>query len=278
MTDDEFLVVFENCSLPFEQWTHRAHVRAAYLYSSDNDLSAAIDQMRESIKRYNLATNTPEAIDRGYHETMTLAFMRLVFWANLTSGPHTSFQEFCDAHPELLTKSVLRLYYSPERIMTWEAKTTFVTPDLRQLPLSYIPTGMTQSDFEDVLSFWKTTPGVGLSDADNPDGLRDFLVRNPDLSLVVRFEGRIIGAVLCGHDGRRGYLHHLAVESDYRKQGIGQSLVECCLFQLRSQGIQKCNIFVYADNPDGIGFWERNGWFDRNDLKVMQRRTSGNSS
>lgn len=139
MNDDEFLAAFEDCSLPFEQWTHRAHVRVAYLYSSRHDLESAIDRMRAGIKAYNKATDTPEAIDRGYHETITQAFMRLVFTANLQSGPHESSDAFCEAHPELLAKQALLTFYSRDRIMSWEAKQAFMEPDLMPLQVSLVP-------------------------------------------------------------------------------------------------------------------------------------------
>ena len=134
MTDDQFLKAFEDGSLPFEQWTHQAHVRVAFLYASRYDLPSAIDQMRSGIQAYNKATDTPEAIDRGYHETITLAFMRLIFAANLQSGPHATSDEFCAVHPELLTKKALMAFYSKKRIMTWEAKRGFIEPDLQPLP------------------------------------------------------------------------------------------------------------------------------------------------
>ncbi len=136
------------------------------------------------------------------------------------------------------------------------------------------PVEMTASDCEDVLEFWQEIPGVGLSDGDTPEGLRAYLRRNPGLSLVVREVGRIVAAVLCGHDGRRGYLHHLAVATGYRRQGLGKILIERCLSKLGSLGIPKCNLFVYADNEDGSEFWMRNGWRERTDLKVMQRPIS----
>ncbi len=86
-----------------------AHVRVAYLYASRHDLSTATAHMRASIEAYNKAISTPEAIDRGYHETITQAFMHLVFAANLQTGPHASSDEFCNAHVELLTKDVFAL-------------------------------------------------------------------------------------------------------------------------------------------------------------------------
>lgn len=134
MDDQTFLSAFENCTLPMEQWTHEAHVRVAYLYASRHDLETAIATMRSRIKAYNKATDTPEAIDRGYHETITVAFMRLVYASILQAEPYRSSEDFCDVHPELMTKSILKTFYSRERIMTWEAKRNFVEPDLQQLP------------------------------------------------------------------------------------------------------------------------------------------------
>lgn len=136
MSDVEFLASFERCTLPTVQWTHRAHVRVAYLYASRLDLSWALEQMRASVKRYNKATNTPEAINRGYHETITQAFVRLVFVANEQTGPHRSSSDFCDAHPELLNKFALAKFYTRERLMTWAAKAQFVSPDIAPLPLT----------------------------------------------------------------------------------------------------------------------------------------------
>ena len=134
MNDAEFLAAFENCLLPFEEWTHRAHVRVAYLYCCQGDLKSATDRMRVAIKAYNKATGTPEALDRGYHETITRAFMTLVFAANVDTGPHGSSDDFCETHPELMTKQALLRYYSREGIMSWDAKAKFIEPDLCPLP------------------------------------------------------------------------------------------------------------------------------------------------
>lgn len=90
--------------------------------------------MRRGIQAYNKATDTPESIDRGYHETITQAFMRLVYAAHRRTGPYPSSEKFCDAHPELLSKYVLQTFYSRERLMTAEAKAGFIEPDLRPLP------------------------------------------------------------------------------------------------------------------------------------------------
>jgi ribosomal protein S18 acetylase RimI-like enzyme len=81
----------------------------------------------------------------------------------------------------------------------------------------------------------------------------------------------LIGAVLRGHDGRRGYLHHLAVAQDYRRKGIGRALVERCLYSLRELKVLKCNIFLFSHNPEGQGFWKALSWKRREDLILMQR-------
>lgn len=133
---------------------------------------------------------------------------------------------------------------------------------------------MTPDDLESVLALWARTDGVGLNESDTPAQLGAYLDRNPGLSLVFRDGAQLIGAILCGHDGRRGYLHHLAIAPEYRGRGLGRQMVETCLRALGSMGILKCNIFLYADNEPGQQFWNRCGWADRNDLKVLQRKTA----
>ncbi len=130
---------------------------------------------------------------------------------------------------------------------------------------------MSLSDFDQVTRLWQNTEGVGLNESDSRHAIAQFLAHNRGMSFVVRVGTEIVGVVLCGHDGRRGYLHHLAVAKSYRNQGLGKKLVEACLAQLERAGIHKCNIFVYASNADGEEFWKHNGWSARADLLVMQK-------
>lgn len=130
------------------------------------------------------------------------------------------------------------------------------------------------ADCHDVLTFWQKQEGIGLNESDTPNALAAYLTRNTGMSFVVREEGHIIAAVLCGHDGRRGYLHHLAVASSHRGQGIGRLLVERCLDRLRQAGILRCNICLFTDNSEGKKFWTAIGFKERDDLRLMGRGTA----
>lgn len=122
---------------------------------------------------------------------------------------------------------------------------------------------------DEVLSLWRSCEGVGLSEADSREGIQAYLERNPGMSFVARIDGRLAGAVLCGHDGRRGYIHHLAVHPNYRKMGIGRLLVQECLDALRRAGIAKCHGMVFRDNGDAIAFWKTAGWTVREDIHLV---------
>ena len=105
-------------------------------------------------------------------------------------------------------------------------------------------TAMTMDHVDDVLRLWERTDGVILMDTDNAEDLRDYFERNPGISQVALENGIIVGAVLCGHDGRRGYLHHLAVTESHRRRGLGRDLVAACIEKLSDLGIKACNLFV----------------------------------
>jgi ribosomal protein S18 acetylase RimI-like enzyme len=130
---------------------------------------------------------------------------------------------------------------------------------------------MTLQDYDAVYALWTSTPGIGLSDADSREGIEKFLQANPGRCFVALDGDILVGAVMCGCDGRRGYLHHLAVHSDQRGQGIGRQLVEECMAALRAIGIDKAHIFVIRENESGKIFWRKAGWQERDDLTVMSR-------
>jgi hypothetical protein len=135
--DAVFLKAWETCSLPFAQWTHRAHVKVAYLCLRQHPFDEALKRMRAGIQRYNAANNVPESATSGYNETTTHAFLHLVAAVMRAYGetfPTTTADSFCDVHPQLMTRHVLRLFYSPAHRMHPLAKTQFIEPDLAPLP------------------------------------------------------------------------------------------------------------------------------------------------
>lgn len=125
--------------------------------------------------------------------------------------------------------------------------------------------------YSDVLALWQRCSGIGLSGADSETGIARYLARNPGLSFIAQEGDTVIGSILCGHDGRRGYIHHLAVDEGYRRHGIGSALVEHCLAALAEAGIQKCHLFIFHENYDGIDFWRANEWTLRQDIRIMSR-------
>ena len=134
---------------------------------------------------------------------------------------------------------------------------------------------MNITDYDLVYTLWETSEGIGLSDADSKEGIKHFLMRNPGLSFVAIDKEQIVGAALCGHDGRRGYIHHLSVKQSHRRQGIGKSLVGRCMFALMRIGIAKCHLFVYDDNQEAILFWNKVGWTQRVELMMMSQFLAG---
>ncbi len=132
---------------------------------------------------------------------------------------------------------------------------------------------MLAADIEPALALWHATEGMGLGDVDEPEKLTAYLQRNPGLSVVAEDDGRLVGAALCGHDGRRGYLYHVAVAKACRGQGLGQALVRAGLDGLAGAGMTKCHLFVFTSNEDGIAFWNHTGWTRRGDVAVFSRST-----
>ena len=133
---------------------------------------------------------------------------------------------------------------------------------------------MKEADISGAIQLWKQTEGVGLdNDSDTPQKIAAYLKRNPKCSFVAYKKTELIGAVLSGHDGRRGYLHHLTVKKEYRKQGIGTQLINRCLGSLKKTGIPKCNIFLFKSNKSGRAFWLNSKWNLRTDLTILQKKT-----
>jgi len=140
-------------------------------------------------------------------------------------------------------------------------------------PRGFSVRAMNPADLREALTLWNATEGMGLSPEETEPMLAAFLARNPGLSAVARStDGALIGAVLAGHDGRRGFLYHLAVTPAHRGQGGGRALASFALAGLRAAGIARTSLLVYANNEAGQAFWRQLDWEARNDLVLMQTR------
>jgi ribosomal protein S18 acetylase RimI-like enzyme len=128
---------------------------------------------------------------------------------------------------------------------------------------------MVEEDIPAALALWQGLPGIGLREADSPPAVARYLRRNPGCSFVATQGGELVGVSLAGHDGRRGYLHHVAVRPDCRLHGTGRRLVEACLAVLKAEGIEKVNFWVKADNASGLAFWNRLGGRERTDIVTV---------
>lgn len=137
---------------------------------------------------------------------------------------------------------------------------------------------MTNEQYESVIALWQQTEGIGLSSADSATSIARYLEHNPGLSLVAVEGETLVGAILCGHDGRRGYIHHLAIKASHRRLDIGRKLVGRALALLESEGIQKCHLFAFTDNQDAIAFWKRVGFTERKELSMMSKLISTESA
>jgi hypothetical protein len=134
VNDDHFVQQFESCSFPFDQWHHRAHVKLAYIYLVRFGFDSASRKLREGIRAYNAANKVPDTPTRGYHETLTMFWLRVIQMSLQEYGPRATADEFFEFHTQLGEKKIHRLFYSSDLFMTARAKSEFVEPDLTSLP------------------------------------------------------------------------------------------------------------------------------------------------
>jgi ribosomal protein S18 acetylase RimI-like enzyme len=126
---------------------------------------------------------------------------------------------------------------------------------------------MSIGDYDKVYQLWTNTKGMGMRSLDDSyEGIKRFLERNPTTNYIAQVENEIIGVILCGHDGRRGYIYHTAVSPDYRRSGIGKTLVFTALEALKKEKINKAALVVFSSNDLGNKFWHSIGFQNRDDL------------
>ena len=122
-------------------------------------------------------------------------------------------------------------------------------------------------DYEKIYKLWMTIDGFGIRSIDDSyEGVARFIKRNPTTSVVAECGGDIVGAILCGHDGRRGCFYHVCVHKDYRKRGIGKAMAVFCMKALQEEQINKVSLIAFKSNVVGNAFWKSAGWTFREDL------------
>jgi len=122
-------------------------------------------------------------------------------------------------------------------------------------------------DYEKIYKLWMSIDGFGIRSIDDSyEGVARFIKRNPTTSVVAEADGNIVGAILCGHDGRRGCFYHVCVHKDYRKRGIGKAMAVFCMKALQEEQINKVSLIAFKSNVIGNAFWKSAGWTFREDL------------
>ena len=137
---------------------------------------------------------------------------------------------------------------------------------------------MTIEDYAEVIGLLRATPGVTVRDADSKEATAVYLARNPGLSFVATIGLKVVGCVMSGHDGRRGYLQHLVVLPEYRRQGVGEELTLSCIAALQGSGIEKVHLFVLKTNRLANNYWTSKGWQLREDLNMYSCNSSINEN
>lgn len=131
----------------------------------------------------------------------------------------------------------------------------------------FIVRPMTIEDYDDVYALWKTINGFAIRSIDDSrEGVDIFIKRNPTTSVVAVCDGKVVGAILCGHDGRRGCLYHVCVKKEYRRHGVGKAMVVYCMEALKAEKVNKVSLIAFTRNDIGNAFWNSIGWTKREDL------------
>lgn len=140
---------------------------------------------------------------------------------------------------------------------------------MKDMTNGLVLSAMTIGDYPEVSALWNTIRGFAIRSVDDSyDGVARFLLRNPSTSVVARIDGEAVGAVLCGHDGRRGCFYHVCVREDHRRKGIGKAMVLYCVNALKKENISSISLVAFTGNDAGNAFWKSIGWRMRSDINT----------
>lgn len=126
-------------------------------------------------------------------------------------------------------------------------------------------------EYAEIYNLWRSIPGVGLNEADEQENIKAYLLRNPEQSFICESDGRIIGTIMCGNDGRRAFIYHLAVSPEYWHRGIATELVRLVIETQKSLGISKCVLFILNENEAGKNFWTHLGFSTPQEAGTMAK-------
>ena len=146
-----------------------------------------------------------------------------------------------------------------------------MSPDNQNQFPQVVITPMTPQDYDEVRALWLTIRGFGIRALDDSrEDIERFIRRNPTTSVVARVDGKIVGSILCGSDGRQGALYHVCVAREYRRRRIGTQMVGFCMHQLRFMGINKVSLIAFTRNDAGNAFWNKIGWTRKTDVNYYE--------
>ena len=143
---------------------------------------------------------------------------------------------------------------------------------------SYIYRNMIIEDYQEAYKLWLRVPGMGISGADSYANIETYLLRNPEQSFVCINSGQLVGTILCGNDGRRAYVYHLAVAPECHRKGVATELVRLAISKQAQLGIQKCHLAILTENKSGKAFWSEAGFHHRHDIDMMSKDIFGMES
>ncbi len=271
MTDGELVAAWEALTLPFDQWTHRSHVKVALTYLRRHPFRDALVKMRSGIKAYNARNEVPDSRTQGYNETTTRAFMYLIMATTNAYGlthPTPDGDSFCDTHPQLMSRHVLRLFYSPQRRMHPLAKSQFVEPDLAPLPRLFPPDQVTiaveRPDSLDAARLIEELE-THLGSLYPPECRHGFSVERLIAESVTFFVLRVRGeAAGCGgiklFDGEYGEIKRMYVRPKFQACGFGKLILNRLADHVLVQGISILRLETGAHQMVAVRLYEREGF------------------
>jgi ribosomal protein S18 acetylase RimI-like enzyme len=226
MDDADLVKAFEAQAIPLTEWNHRAHLRVAWNYVTRHPWEEALRRMREGILAQNAKNKIDDQLTMGYHETLTVAWLRLIAGTIRRYGACATSEDFLDEQTWLTQRKLLRAYYSKERLVTWEAKRTFVEPDLAPLPVLFEPYELgqvrtaTSADIEAIRAVHTSLQTNSIAEGRILRALANGCV------LVTCDAGEVVGYLAFDYNFfDRGFVDFLLVKPSHRRRGHGEALM-----------------------------------------------------